>query len=351
MTSSLSTPPGSAATPERAVSPAVGHALALQPLPTGALIDRGFLLYRRYFLQLLLFGALVNSLPFVISLSGALVLEGMDARSFLREPLRYVMLGAGVVLANIISLLFIALMEGAMTRHISDLYLTRQASIRQSMACLKGRWGAVLWTMVLKTILLAPLFALTIVPIVVGVLARSFFTFWLGLLMPLISSILLAPGLILLVRWLLSMQTVMLEGRTGWDAIRRASRLIRYDTGKGFFYWGETRLSLLLLVVLAATLLLGVVSSLPMLFAQVPAMLSGQFSMDSLSVSPLVISLSHVLDFIGRSLVSPLYVLAATLFYYDIRCRREGLDIVMLSQALRGDGDTKLPDPKEEPST
>jgi hypothetical protein len=41
--------------------------------------------------------------------------------------------------------------------------------------------------------------------------------------------------------------------------------------------------------------------------------------------------LSQILTFLAGSLILPLYSIATTLFYYDIRIRREGFDLEFMA--------------------
>jgi hypothetical protein len=49
-----------------------------------------------------------------------------------------------------------------------------------------------------------------------------------------------------------------------------------------------------------------------------------------------IMILSQILTFLAGSLILPLYVIATTLFYYDIRIRREGFDLEFLAEQLGG---------------
>jgi hypothetical protein len=44
---------------------------------------------------------------------------------------------------------------------------------------------------------------------------------------------------------------------------------------------------------------------------------------------------STVLAFLAESLILPLYPIATTLFYYDVRIRREGFDLEFMAENLR----------------
>jgi len=48
-----------------------------------------------------------------------------------------------------------------------------------------------------------------------------------------------------------------------------------------------------------------------------------------------VMIISQIMTFLAGSLILPLYTIAMTLFYYDIRIRREGFDLEFMANQLR----------------
>jgi hypothetical protein len=47
-----------------------------------------------------------------------------------------------------------------------------------------------------------------------------------------------------------------------------------------------------------------------------------------------IMIISQVMTFLAGSLILPLYSIATTLFYYDIRIRREGFDLEFMAGRL-----------------
>jgi hypothetical protein len=316
--------------------------LDLRPLTTSELVDRGFQLYRRHFSGLLLFGALVHCLPFLFGVILTVWGERLDFQALMTNPGPAMPLLTTVGLAGLVSFFIFAAGNGVLTVYIADLYLGRPASISASLAAFPRRAWACFSTAILKTLILVVVFALSMVPLAVGLHFQAWREPWTALGALFLSLLLLGPGLVLTVRWLLTPQIVMLEDLAAAAALRRASQMTRYDPGLGIMYWGETRLSLVLLILVVAGALVAMMSSLPMVIWQIHSVFSGQHSGAHLPAPAPIMLTTHLLDFIGSSIVTPLYVTAATLFYFDIRIRREGFDLEVLAQDLEPDAKPPL---------
>jgi hypothetical protein len=144
----------------------------------------------------------------------------------------------------------------------------------------------------------------------------------------------MAPVLVVFMRLMATVPALALEGLPGWKAIQRSSTLVRYDPGLGFLYWGEMRLSFLLLPLFIIELMILMLTSLPLTLHQ-----AGEFIRHGATgqIAPppdSVMILSQILTFLAGSLILPLYSIATTLFYYDIRIRREGFDLEFMSRQL-----------------
>lgn len=310
-------------------------ALEYRPLTTGELADRMFQLYRRHFPQLFLLGCLIRSIPLVIGLAMTAVPVPSDFWELVRHP-EWVAPILALALATLLSyFVCITLGQAALVRLVSDLYLGREATILEAMASVKGRIVASLWTESIKTVVLAAAFLPSALPFLAGAAWFSWTNFGIWMAIVMLTLVLFAPFLVLFVRWLISMPAVMLDGLSGVEALRRSARLTRFDPGKGFWYWGETRLSLFLLPVVVVQWLTALISAIPVLLVQLPAMASGQMKAGGFNVPPGVLMLTHLLDFVGQSLVFPLFTILGVLFYYDVRARREGLDVEWLAAKLR----------------
>jgi hypothetical protein len=158
--------------------------------------------------------------------------------------------------------------------------------------------------------------------------------FLLGTVALLVLS--LAPALVVFMRLMVTVPVLALEGLSGWLACRRSSTLVQYDPKLGFFYWGETRLSLLLLPLFIIQLLVATLTSVPMIVAQInEAVRHGTATVLTNPPDAVVVG-SQILTYLAGALILPLYAIAVTLFYYDVRIRREGFDLEFLASRLEG---------------
>jgi membrane-anchored glycerophosphoryl diester phosphodiesterase (GDPDase) len=146
----------------------------------------------------------------------------------------------------------------------------------------------------------------------------------------------LAPVLVVFMRLMVTVPALALEGNSGWKAIRRSAELVRYDPGLGLLYWGEMRLSFLLLPLFIIELLILSLTSLPVTLHQLGEIMRHGSGGQIAPPPDSVMVLSQVLTFLAGSLILPLYAIATTLFYYDILIRREGFDLEFMAEQMRG---------------
>lgn len=131
-------------------------------------------------------------------------------------------------------------------------------------------------------------------------------------------------------------QAVVLEGRGGIAALRRSRALMRPYPARIFGMLGLVFLLSLLLTAGVALLLEGIFALFPGLHAR-----------DAAAEQLRAFALETAAYAVGDLLVAPLAPLATTLLYYDLRVRREGLDMEAQAESL---GLTLAPDPFATPS-
>lgn len=184
-------------------------------------------------------------------------------------------------------MLFVA--SGALTVTLADICLGTMPTMQRSFACvLRNRT----WLKLLRTGLL------------VGVLT------WLGILL------LVLPGMWFAMRSLFSSTIVVLEGRSGRDAVRRSFALTR-----GQFWRLSGLLSLVALLSFVFLFVVGFVAGL----------VGGFGGMDEGYMAHAFEVLSNLLTL---GLVMPAFGIAMVLLYYDQRVRRESYDARALSEDL-----------------
>ncbi len=302
-------------------------AFALRPLTTGELIDRGFQLYRRHFVALFYFSAATQMIPFALSLVMEFIEQKCKPANFwnLPGPL------AAIIGLSVLAFLFQCLGSGALIHYSAQFYLGRAANMKESLKILYSRGWPLLYTTVYQLIILGVSLLVVIVP-----LAAIYF---LGLRFDLLTLLvvlllLITPFIYFAMLFLIVPQAVMLEPKQGVSALKRSAEIVRYDPKLGFMYWGETRLSILLLVVGIIHLMLIVVSHLPELFAWMEEMMRGNFNVNEIPIPSAISTICHLLAFLSNSLVTPLYLIAGTVFYYDVRVRKEAYDLEMIAGTM-----------------
>jgi hypothetical protein len=338
---------GSPASPT-AVPPAFAPEAAevpvdLRPLTTSELIDRGFSLYRAHFAGFLLLALLCQSAPLLSQiLVTALKLNPTQAE-LIDSPAGFATkLGILVVIA-VVAQVIVFCFEVVITFYIADAYLGKIPSVKQSLRKFSACALASIWTCILNIILILltiffPLLAMG------SIYAYVYFhppeTFLplvaIGCGALLLMVISMAPVLVVFMRLMCTVPALALEGYSGWRAIKRSAALVRYDPGLGIMYWGEMRLSFLLLPLFIIELLILSLTSLPVTLHQLGEVIRHGSGGQIAAAPDSIMILSQILTFLAGSLILPLYTIATTLFFYDIRIRREGFDLEFMAQQLRG---------------
>lgn len=251
--------------------------LELRPLSLGEILDRTFTLYRRHFLVFI--G--ISGIPELIVLAFTLT------RLFTVGPAT---LGAGSVAVNVVLTLLILVAnilaylfsQGGTILAVSDIYLGRSASIGEALRKTAGE--------------LAPLF---------GVIVLN------GLAIIGAAILFIIPGIYVACRLLICVAAALIEGKGPRDSLSRSWALTRDNAGRAFVI-----LLLSVCITYAALLFFALPFSIPMaLSARNPVML--QFWTAMVQVGSTVATV----------LVRPVLLIATSIFYYDLRVRKEAFDI------------------------
>jgi hypothetical protein len=192
-----------------------------------------------------------------------------------------------VLLSALLLLVGNLVATGATFRSLIDAYLGNPTDWRTSLDHARTRFGSLLWLSILTAVLAVIGFILLII-----------------------------PGVWFIVSVSVAIPVLMLEGTSGFAAMKRSIDLV--DTR-----WWATFGRLL-----AAYVLLGVV-----LFG-VGALAAAVFR--SMTNVTLFVVLSGVISALGRILVSPFVAAVITVIYVDLRVRKEAFDIELLAGSLGG---------------
>jgi len=320
----------------------------LRPLTTSELIDRGFTLYRAHFAGFLLLALLCQTAP----LLGQLLMTGLHlnltqeelTNELIAMPSRFFDKVALITAIFLTAQVIVFAFEVVITFYIADAYLGKIPSVKDCLGKLTSCIGPSIWTCLLNRIIIVltlvfPVIALTAIYFYAQIRPPQDFLhllyFGLGSVLLLVAS--LAPVLIVFMRLMVTVPALALEHLSGWKAIRRSSALVRYDPGLGLFYWGEMRLSFLLLPLFIIELLILSLTAIPMAIHQFGEVVRHGATGGSFNAPPDAVTIaSQIVMFLAGSLILPLYSIATTLFYFDIRIRREGFDLEYMSGQMGG---------------
>ena len=253
-----------------------------EPMTTGALLDRAFRLYTGNFSLMLgiTAGAYVPFYLIMLALQSSI---GVHFQSLI-----------GALSALLFQLLFLIfwasiafpIASGATTYAISERYLGNDVTIGDAL--LRG---------------LSHFWPLSIAQITATLRVL------IGFLL------LIIPGILWMLSYSLIVPAILIEGQRALPSLRRSSELVRGYRGKVFW--------VLLIVNLLQLVLAGGVDMISHFL----------FSSASASGELLGAALGNLLSIF----LAPLGIIAAILLYYDMRIRKEGFDLEMLSRALTND--------------
>jgi hypothetical protein len=327
--------------PPSPATSAVSAPVDLRPLTTGELIDRGFALYRAHFAGFLLLALLCQSAPLLDQIVITALKLDPTADDLRQSPGTFFAKIGIITAIALTAQIVVFCFEVVITFYIADAYLGEIPSVKQSLRKFTRCFLSTVWTCVLNRILIGLTFLFPFVALAALYFCLLFYppltflpilTFSGVALLAFVAS--MAPVLVVFMRLMVTIPALAFEGLSGWEAIRRSAALVRYDPGLGLFYWGEMRLSFLLLPLFAIELLIFSLTSLPVTLHHIGELMRHGSSGQMAAPPDSIMIVSQVLTFLAVSLILPLYSIATTLFYYDIRIRREGFDLEFMAEQM-----------------
>jgi MFS family permease len=307
----------------------------LRPLSMGELLDRTFSVYRRR--PALFIG--IMAAPTVFALGLGLVVTvmtatqpGFNGRPFdpnQSPPLAlFVGLAIGYLAFTVLyGTAYILALAASMTA-VSDLYLGRQTTIRDAYAQLTGRVGRVL--------LLGVLLLLRIMAIGIGLVAVTAALAAILSFVPALSAIVLVVGMVaafvviavVSLRYALAVPALVNEQSRAGDAIRRSIALTKGHRGRIF-----------LLFVCATVLTYAALA-----IFQAPFTLGANLAGAGTTTAFWLTMAGVVSGTLGGMLTAPVMIIGIAVLYFDVRVRKEALDVQMMMLALDA-GDPAAPAP------
>jgi hypothetical protein len=264
----------------------------LHPMTLGEVLDRTFTLYREHFGLFVGIAALPNLVMLVFRF-GVLLITRTTASGQAPNLASPGFLG-GVVLGAlgsvVLLLVLVGISQAATISAVSDLFLGRETSVRNSYAAAKGHILTVIVIMILS-----------------GLATGIGFIF------------LIIPGIYLACRLAVSVPVSVVENDSPVQSMERSMELTKDYAGQMF---------LLLLLVFVLTYVVAVLLQFPVMFFAISA------AMAKHQVSLGVTTYSYIAEFLSQVLVGPIGTISAALMYYNLRVRKEGFDIQHLMNSL-----------------
>jgi Membrane domain of glycerophosphoryl diester phosphodiesterase len=299
--------------------------LDLRPLTLGELLDRSFSLYRRHFW--LFVG--IMALPSLLALAFGVVVaiaspQPVSPESMASNDVNPAEIIGGVVwfvvaIIGMAAVYFItyAVALGATTVAVSELYLGRAISIRAAYTPMRGKVGRLALLLILISVrMFVALFLMLIVAFVSGVVGA----FAAPILAPLfvIGAFMAAAAVWvwMMIRYAVAVPAVVLEDETPSAAIRRSIELTSGNLLRVF-------------ALLAFTM---VITYAVLAIFQGPFVFAGIVAGPESSTAFWLNLAGTITGSIGGAFTGPLMIVAFAVLYYDLRVRKEGLDLqVMLA--------------------
>lgn len=260
----------------------------LRPMTLGEVLDRTFKLYKSNFW---LFAG-ITAMPLLVSLVINIGAAGMGinqknlAGSIAASPgMLFSVIGGGLLFL-VIYLFLLGAAQAATVFAVSDLYLGRTPSLRESYRRVGGK-------------------ALRVISILIIA----------GLMVGFGFLLLVIPGIILLCRTALAVPASMLEDSKSIRSIERSMNLTKGFSGQIF---------IIFLMVWVLSWVVAMIFDAPFSY----------FATAQHATSFGILTLQYLSSFIAQVLIGPIGTIAFSLMYYNLRVRKEAFDIQHLMASL-----------------
>lgn len=255
--------------------------LDLRPLSLGETLDRTFSLYRKHFVLFIGITAIPQLLILALHLTQLLVLPGLGRTRTLSGGMM-ALGGIGALVGIIVYMVAYLFAQGGTVFAVSELYLGRPTTIGASLNRMRGEAGSLF-----------------------GVIFLNGIVVMLGLIL------LIIPGFYLACRLITCVPAALLENLGARESLERSFGLTKDNAGRAFVIY------LLYVALLYAAMLL---FAFPFLFALA-------LSAKNPSMAIMWSAISQIGNFAATVLITPIFTIATTVFYYDLRVRKEAFDL------------------------
>jgi hypothetical protein len=260
--------------------------LDLRPLSLGEILDRTFTIYRRNFLLFVGIIAIPQLMVLAFNLAQTFVKGTTSSKvasslTITTGVLFFILAIAGIVVY------FAAYLyaHGGTVYAVSDLYLGRPTSIAASLRRMRGQAGTLL-----------------------GVSLLSGLAMFAGFIL------LIIPGVYVACRLTTCIPAALLENLGPRESLERSFTLTKDNAGRSFVIY-----------LLYISILYGM-----MLLLAFPFLIAIGLSVKNPGMIKMWMAFSQVGTSLATVLVTPIFTIATTVFYYDLRVRKEAFDLQMM---------------------
>ena len=302
----------------------------LRPLTLAELLDRSFRLFKHHFWLFVGLMAVPSVLVLVLNVGMLLLPEVMNSDAAEVGPSPAAIVAALAAMAAIFGLLIVYMVSymvtiGAMTAAVSELYLDRPATIAGAYARVRDRIGRLVLLMFLIVLRLGLLFVACLVPFAIMAFGVALSTGGEP------AGAAAATGIMLLgmmggmfiafiysFRYSVAVPALVLEPVTATGAIGRSVALTKQN------FWRSA------IIVFFATL----VTWAGMAIFQMPFIAGAAMADPETSTAFWLNLAGSVSGAVGGAITGPVMIVALAVFYYDLRIRKEGLDVQLMMTRL-----------------
>lgn len=255
-----------------------------EPMGVGGILDKTFKIYKNNFVRFITIVALVQIPVWLIGfLYGNAFGQDMPAEGG-SDP-NFALIIGGVIIFVLLAMLAQFLSNAALIRSVSGAYLGEDVSVGQAYA--------------------------TALPRVLTILVASILT---GIVVGIGFLLLVVPGIIFALWFTLITQCIVVEKTGAIKGMKRSKALVSGNLGKTFV------LGFMVLLIAAIG---------DWLFKTAGVAIGAAAGADSAAIM-----IRALAGLVGNILLAPIGAVAFILLYYDLRIRKEGFDLTMLSQQM-----------------
>jgi hypothetical protein len=262
-------------------------ALDLRPLSLGEILDRTFSIYRQNFLLFIGITALPQLLVLALQVSQILLTRGAATRSAGLGALGIGGVLIGFLIGVIVYLVAYLYAHGGTVFAVSDIYLGRPTTIGESLRKMRGHAANLFGVLMLQGLAMLAGFILLVI-----------------------------PGVYVACRLSTGVPAALLEDLGPSESLNRSWALTEDNAGRAFAIF-----------CLYTAILYGLILLLTGPFLFLIAFATSQKDPAMVVVWTVCMQIG---SFIATALVTPIITISTTVFYYDLRVRKEAFDLQMM---------------------